>query len=182
MGKSSLIIITIALFVVFLVSGINLFFSRQKSEVKQNIIPTQKAEVKVNISPAVTKENSQAVLLPTEVDVIRFFFSSINEKRIPEAISMMTSKMVGDDSDKQAWGVQFNAIKNIAVESVDPSMKEEWKDSEHTYKVGLNVVMKPEAVNAPIPFYGWDNGKNVRWISIAKISSLWKISGIATGP
>jgi hypothetical protein len=61
-------------------------------------------------------------------------------------------------------------------------MKEEWKNNKHTYKVSLNVEMKHESVSAPIPYYGWDKGTNIRWIMISKTTNLWKISGIATGP
>jgi len=38
------------------------------------------------------------------------------------------------------------------------------------------------AANAPIPYYGYENGQNTRFIPIIKENSLWKIDGIATGP
>lgn len=134
------------------------------------------------VSPTSINSPGNIAPLPTEEDIIRTFFNLIDEDRPAEAISMMTPQLTGDDSTKQTWGVHFNAIDQISVNSIEPSMKEEWTNGTHTYKVTLDVLMKPEAANAPIPNYGWENGPNVRWISIIKIDNLWKISSIATGP
>ena len=116
----------------------------------------------------------KVVPLPQEEDVIRLFFELINEKRIPEAISMMSTEMAGDDSQKQAWGVQFNAFSVVGVKSVD-------KEENGLYKVVLEVEMDPKSAGAVIPFYGYDNGENTRWVSLEKENELYKISGIATG-
>ncbi|OGG02722.1 hypothetical protein A2W14_02215 [Candidatus Gottesmanbacteria bacterium RBG_16_37_8] len=117
-----------------------------------------------------------------EEDIIRSFFALIDQDHPSDAISMMTPALVGDEKSKQTWGVHFDAIENISITLIEPSMQEEWTDNEHIYKITLEVTMKPESAFAPIPNYGWDNGSNIRWLSIEKISSLWKITGIATGP
>lgn len=132
----------------------------------------------VESTPAVTS----AAPLPTEEDIIRTFFGLINEKKIPEAISMMSTSMVGDDSHKQAWGVNFNALKSVKVLKVKPAMKENWTDNNHEYEVTLDIKVSPEAANAPIPYYGWENGSNIRWVEIVKENGLWKINSLATGP
>ena len=128
-----------------------------------------------------SQENGSVPMLQ-EADIVRIFFTLINEKQINDAISMMTPKMIGDESQKQAWGVQFNSFKSLKVSNVEESMKEEWSDSQHNYKVTLDVQMKPEAAQVPIPYYGWDEGSNIRWVTLEKISGIWKISSIATGP
>lgn len=122
------------------------------------------------------------VPLPLEEDIIRAFFNLINEDRPADAISMMTQSAVGDDTSKQTWGVQFNSFKSVSVSKIEPSMQEEWIATKHTYKVTLDVQMKPEAQSVPIPNYGWDNGLNIRWIPLEKVDNIWKIAGIATGP
>jgi hypothetical protein len=134
-------------------------------------------------SEELVKESGVPVVpLPLEEDIIRTFFNLIGEGRPADAISMMTQLAVGDDTSKQTWGVQFNSFKSVSVNKIEPSMQEEWTTTKHTYKVTLNVQMKPEAQGAPIPNYGWDNGLNIRWIPLEKINNLWKIAGIATGP
>ncbi len=136
-----------------------------------------------NTSLSPTKSDSNTVPLPTEENTIRTFFNLINEHRIPEAISMMNSSIVPDDSTKQAYGVQFNAIKSITVQTIEPSMKENWTDNKHSYKVTLEASVSSEAANAPIPYYGWGDNPNIRWVTIAKDqTNLWKIADIATGP
>lgn len=129
-----------------------------------------------------TPAATSAVSLPTEEDIIRTFFELINEKKIPEAISMMSASMVGDDSSKQAWGVQFNALEAIKASKIEPAMKESWTDGSHEYKVTLDVRVSPKAADAPIPYYGWGNGSNIRWVEIIKENRLWKINQVATGP
>jgi hypothetical protein len=116
------------------------------------------------------------VPLPQGKDIVRSFFNLINEGRIPDAIAMMAPSSVPDESAKQAWGVQFNAFKKITVKKIEPS-------SENTYKVTLDVQMKPEAANVqPMPYYGWGNGEFMRWVSLEKVNNVWKVVGIATGP
>ena len=129
-----------------------------------------------------TSQPTSPVPLSTEEDVIRNFFQLINEKRIPEAISMMTAEMAGDESSKQAWGVQFNDINSINVLKIEPSMKENWTENKHSYKLTVEVYVSSDAANAPIPYYGWQNGENTRWITLEKMGNVWKIAEIATGP
>jgi len=127
--------------------------------------------------------SSEGVPLPTPEDIVRLFFNLINEKRIPEAIDLMTDQMVGDDSSKQMWGVQFNAIQSIEVKSIEPYSEEQWTESEKMFKVVLDVSVSPEAKDEPIPYYGWDSNPSIRWVSIKKnATGLWEIDSLATGP
>jgi hypothetical protein len=181
MSKNSIIALTLVVAVI--IAGTSFLLLKKGQNVDQNIKITQKPDLQINISPSNVKGNNDTVPLPTEEDIIRVFFNLINEHRIPEAISMMSEKMVPDDSTKQAWGVQFNSLKNIVVKKVEPSMKEEWTAQKETFKVNVNLEVSKEAANAPIPYYGWENGDNIRWVSLEKDqNNLWKVAGIATGP
>jgi hypothetical protein len=40
--------------------------------------------------------------------------------------------------------------------------------------------MDSRSADAPISYYGWQNGGNTRWISLEKVGDLWKIAEIAT--
>jgi hypothetical protein len=122
------------------------------------------------------------VALPSDISIIHTFFELMNEQRAADAVSMMTPTALGDESQKQAWGLQFNAFQQISAEKIDPSMKEEWTETQHSYKVTLNVQLKPEAAKALIPNYGFENGTNIRWVTLEKIDNLWKVGGIGTGP
>jgi len=127
--------------------------------------------------------STESVPLPSPEYIIGLFFNLINEKRIPEAISLMTDQMAGDDSSKQMWGVQFNAIQSIKVKSIEPYSKEQWTESEKIFKVVLEVSVSPETKDEPIPYYGWDSNPSIRWVSMKKSSNgLWKIDSLATGP
>jgi hypothetical protein len=123
-----------------------------------------------------TPNVESAVPLPQKTDIIRSFFNLIDEDRAADAVLMLSQKNIAEDSLKQVWAVQFNAIDKISVVKIEEA-------GENTYKVTLNVLMKPGSENVnPMPFYGWGNGEFVRWVSIDKENNIWKITGIATGP
>lgn len=122
-----------------------------------------------------TVTNNSAVPLPQQEDIIGNFFNLINEDKIPEAVDMLSPQTISNESQKQAWGVQFNAFEKVVVKKIEPA-------GENNFKVTLDVLMKSETTDAVIPFYGYDNGENIRWVGLIKIDNLWKITGIATGP
>jgi hypothetical protein len=130
-----------------------------------------------NVPANVTSQNQ--VPAPTQENIIRTFFSLINEKKIPEVLGMLSSTAVPDDAAKQAWTVQFYTLNQVTVTSVQ---KEINPNDQNFYRVDLQVQVSPEFATAPIPYYGWANGENVRFVGLVKEDNLWKITGIATGP
>jgi len=185
--KKGIAIIPVLLLMLLIGGGIFLglkYQPRKNEEVRQK--PSDIVQVTQTISEIPADQTSTqptaVVPLPTEEDIIRNFFNLINEKRIPEAISMLSQSAVGDDSSKQAWGVQFNAVKSINVQKIEPSMPESWSQDSHSYKVTLEAYVSSDAANAPIPYYGWGDNPNLRWVSITKEGDLWKINELATGP
>lgn len=178
--KRSILIILAGGLVLIVAAG--LFLTKGKTNI--TTLPEQKLNEVIDQPQEVQKEKQNAAVpLPTEEDIIRVFFELINEKRIPEAIEMMTPSLVGNESAKQTWGVQFNSLKNMVVKKIEPSLKEEWTAQKEAFKVTVNLEVAKEAANAPIPYYGWENGDNLRWITLEKNeNNLWKISAIATGP
>ena len=133
-------------------------------------------------TPTSPAEKESTVPLPQDTDIISSFFTLIETKRPSDAVSMMVSSITNDDSQKQAWAVQFNAIDSLKVIRVEPSMKEDWTETKHTYKLTLDVTMNPNSANEPIPYFGWENGQNIRWVTLVKEGKMWRIEGLATGP
>jgi hypothetical protein len=113
---------------------------------------------------------------------IRNFFGLIEDKRASDAVLIMSAKNTSDDSTKQAWGVQFNNFNSVTVVSITPQQQSAWTSTYHQYKVVLDVVMSPNSASAPIPYYGYENGQNTRWIGLVKEDGAWRIDAIATGP
>lgn len=123
------------------------------------------------------------VPLPQGEDIVRLFFSLIDEKKIPEAVSMLDDSAAPDDSAKQAWGVQFNVFNSISVKSIETSSIGDEAEGQEAYKVVLDAKIKPGSENAVIPNFGWGDGENIRWVSLKKnLNGIWKILGIGTGP
>ncbi len=133
-------------------------------------------------TPTVAPTKSNVAPLPQEADVVRSFFNLITEHKVTDAVAMLTQTQTQNDSQKQAWAVMFNAFESVSVKNIEASMPEEWANNSHTYMVTLDVKMKPESANAVIPYFGYDNGENVRFVTLEKVGSSWKVNGIATGP
>lgn len=124
-----------------------------------------------------------AVPPPTAEDIIKSFINLINEKKIPEAITLIDPKITNDESVKQQLGVNFNSLTEVSIKLIEPHSRAAWTNNQETYKVMLNAQVAPQVTTAPIPNYGWNNGENTRWITLTKDDNgLWKIFEIATGP
>lgn len=120
----------------------------------------------------IAENHSGNVPLPSKEDTVRTFCNLINEERIPEAISMMS---VADDSEKQAWGVNFNSISSFEVVNIN---KSSINDSGNSFEIDVNVKLKNGKEN-----YGWVEGINKRWINLVEYEEgKYKIAEIATGP
>jgi hypothetical protein len=130
------------------------------------------------VSGSVTQQTT--VPLPQGEDIARTFFNLIDEGKVAEAVDMLTPENTSDESAKQAWGVQFNSFEKITVKKIEVATE---PAGENTYKITLDVKMKPGSENAqPMPYYGWGDGEFVRWITLEKVGNLWKVKGISTGP
>jgi len=130
-----------------------------------------------------TQQLTTAVVpLPQDSDILNIFFQLISDRKPSDAVMMMSSTIVNDDSSKQAYGVQFNAMTSLKVQKVEQSSKADWTDTRHQYMVTFDVVMDPNSANGPIPNYGYDEGENIRFVNLVKEANQWKIESLSTGP
>jgi len=166
-------------FAVFLLSGCG----KKPVATEKVLEQTAQKETIANTDQKQEVPQTAEVPLPQGEDIVRLFFSFINEKKISEAVSMLDDSAVPDDSAKQAWGVQFNIFDSISIKSIDPSNIGEKTEGQKTYKVILDAKIKPGSEKAAIPNFGWEDGGNIRWVSLKKnLDGMWKILGIGTGP
>ncbi len=114
-----------------------------------------------------TQASSSAVPPLTEESFVRIFFSLINAKQIPDAVAMLDSKLVPNDSARQAWGVQFASWGQVTVEEVKPFTNPELTAGADVYQVTFTTA----------------SGEDTRWLTIIKdAAGQFKIGSIATGP
>jgi hypothetical protein len=128
------------------------------------------------------KPGANTVPLPQDTDIINNFITFINEGKASDAVKMMSSKITNDDATKQAYGVQYAAMESVKVKKIEESSRSDWTDSWHQYMVSLDVVMNPNSAGGPIPYYGFERGENIRFITLIKEGATWKIEGLSTGP
>jgi hypothetical protein len=119
----------------------------------------------------------QNVPLPSKEDIVRTFCGLIDEGRISDAVSMMDVK---DETTRQSWGVSLNNFSSFKLVDIKKSAIDETGNS---FEVDINVTLKKNLTDLPIPNYGWVNGMNKKWIGVVDGGSgHYKITGIATGP
>lgn len=150
------------------------------SQISNNSLPTSRPASPSQggpISHFPSPASSSSAPLPTTEDIVRTFFELINEKRIPEAVGMLSSTTAPDESTKQTWGVNFNTLDSISIKSIAEWQKPDWTENKMSYKVIVVAKVKPNP-----QFYAWDEGENTKWINLVKENNLWKISEIASGP
>jgi hypothetical protein len=129
-----------------------------------------------------TDQSQSKVTNLRDFDVIYSFFQLIDEDRISEAVMLMNPKISKNETLKQSWSTQLNAFESVTLKSVEASGQEEWRENRHKYMVNFEAQMKEETANESIPYFGYENDDNTRWIAIEKIDGIWYINGIATGP
>ncbi len=169
--------ILIGVLLIALVTGGVLFMQSNKGQqILQN--PSSKVGLQTQNSSMV----ESTTVSDAASDTIRIFFQKIAKKEIVDAVLMMSTPAIADDLDKQAWSTQLNAFESVQIQSIEPSEKEKWTEKQKTYKVLLDVVMSDLSANALIPYYGYENGINTRWVQLQLEDGVWKIAAISTGP
>ena len=113
-------------------------------------------------------------------ETISQFIASIDDHRVGDALAMMSPELV-PDTDRAAWARQFAAIKSIRVMDIRPA-DTGGRGLCFQYKVTLKAEVAAEAANEPIPYFGWDEDPNLRWIELCPRGDKWLISSIGTGP
>ena len=110
------------------------------------------------------------------------FFVLVNARLTDDAIYIMHPKMVETDAQRQAWRSHLKAIRSIRVTDVEPVAVETWTSSCQKFKVTLEASVA-DTPASPIPFYGWLDNPNIRWITmVLGEKGAWQIYEIATGP
>lgn len=132
-----------------------------------------KLSLEIKKNPAVLIEEKKVDTAPTQQDIAEQFINFLVDKKINDALNMMDA----DEQTKQMWGVNFNTIKSLKVESVEPYWVEEWTADRQTYKFTLDASVTPEGES-----YGWENGKNFRWVTVQNNNGVWQVHELANNP
>lgn len=109
------------------------------------------------------------------------FFTLVNSRDVDEAMKSMAPAMVRTPEEREAWRRHLAAIRSIHILDVEPASVDDWHSSRHIFKVTLEAYVE-DAPDAPIPFFGWQDNPNVRWITMELDSRRrWVVAEIATG-
>jgi hypothetical protein len=110
------------------------------------------------------------------------FFAIVNSRDVEEAMKSMALDMQGTPEEREAWRRQLAAIRSIHILDVEPASVDDWNGSRHIFKVTLEAYVE-NTPDASIPFFGWHDNPNVRWITMELDNRRrWVVAEIATGP
>lgn len=136
----------------------------------------------VQLAPPSSIPQRPVHVLPAgHVEAIQRFIGAINEGRSAEAVAMLSAELVPDAAARRDWSRQFSAIKSIHVLAIEPSVPAATAPC-HQYKVKLEAHVAADPT-AAMPFYGWDDNPNYRWIRLCPAATgAWTITSLGTGP
>jgi len=127
-----------------------------------------------------TGENNQ---IPSDKEFIQLFFATLETKNTAVSLGMLDPSNLIDEASAKEWEKQLTSFEKAQVTNIESLNEDKWTLTEHIYKTTINVKMVPEAASASIPNYGWQNGDNIRWITVRKgVDNLWRVVTIATSP
>lgn len=112
-----------------------------------------------------------------EENFIYEFFEAIDQKKFEQVFSMMDENLAGNENMQEMWKTNFSSLDKIKVIWLYPEEEQKWPNHQPLYEVNIYTISKPGS-----PYYGWDEGRNTRWITVAAEEDKWKIVSIATGP
>ena len=127
------------------------------------------------------KKNSVVVARPeaeqpagaSQESTARKFFEAVAGGRTPEFLVMLGMS----DSEKQAWKTNFQTVKSLKVVSVEPAFQEEWTASRQVFKFALEAQVTDQGLQ-----FGWENGRNFRWLTLESKGGQWLVTEIANNP
>ncbi|GAB4116301.1 MAG: hypothetical protein Kow00103_11830 [Candidatus Caldatribacteriota bacterium] len=132
------------------------------------------------ISPEEVKYEfySDKVARIKEENFLYDFFEAADQKNFEKIFTMMDENLVGNENMQEMWKANFSSLDKIKVISLYPEEEQKWFDKQPLYKVIIYTIPKSSST-----YYGWDEGRNTRWITITtKGEDSWKITTIGTSP
>ncbi|MBE3126781.1 MAG: hypothetical protein IMZ56_00665 [Candidatus Atribacteria bacterium] len=131
----------------------------------------------------ISPEEVKYEFYPDKVDKIKEenfiydFFEAVDQKNFKQVFSMMDENFAGDKNMQEMWKANFSSLEKIKVIRVYPEEEQKWPNHQPLYEVNIYTISKPGS-----PYCGWDEGRNIRWITVATEEDNLKIVSIATGP
>jgi len=127
-------------------------------EVKYNFYPDKVAKIK-------------------EENFIYEFFEMIDRGDVDQVFSRMDENLSGNENMQEMWKANFSSLDKVKVVNLYPEEERKWHNKQPLYKVTIYTISKPGS-----SYYGWDEGRNTRWITVTTNEDNRKIVSIATGP
>lgn len=109
---------------------------------------------------------------------LRQFFGFISTGQPEWAVRQLASAASPTEATAQMWLANFQSLSALTVVSVEQASLELWTAEHEFYKVTLDVQTSELQEK-----YGWNNGRNVRWVSIIpQGAGAWKVSALSSSP
>jgi len=109
---------------------------------------------------------------------LRQFFGFISTGQPEWAVRQLASAASPNEAAAQMWLTNFQSLSALTVVSVEQVSLEQWTAEREFYKVMLDVQ-----TSEPPEKYGWEKGRNVRWVElIPQGGGAWKVSALSSSP
>lgn len=109
---------------------------------------------------------------------LREFFASIGQGRPEDAVRQLAHEASPNNVMAELWLANFRSLASLSIVGIEQASLEQWTSEREYYKVTLDV-----RTSDPPEKYGWENGRNIRWVSIIpEGAGYWKIAALSPNP
>ena len=105
---------------------------------------------------------------PNRASLILNFFSQLSTGHLDTALRYLP------ETNREMWRPNLASIQALAISDIKVFDPNNWTANQQQYKVVVNVTPSGDGNT-----YCWENGDNIRYITIQNIDGQWKIVNIS---
>ncbi|OGD54404.1 hypothetical protein A3J78_00070 [Candidatus Beckwithbacteria bacterium RBG_13_35_6] len=125
--------------------------------------------------PSVQAQATKITVSPSEY-ALRQFFTLANNKQLDQALAIVSSSLIANDTEKNKLRSYLSSLKNIEIKNIKSLPAEGCACSRGRYQVSFSVSQNPLLINKIPIFFGWKEGINNYDFEMLKYNMDWKIN------
>jgi hypothetical protein len=116
-------------------------------------------------------------------EFLKIFLDTVGKNNSTLAINMIDTSIFTDSNMQKDWEKGIDNIQSLNIKNFEKHLQDKWTAEEEAYLITMEIKVKNESAEIQAPYLKWNNGDNVRIITVKKSKdSLWRVTGIFLKP
>ena len=116
-------------------------------------------------------DQTPTISYPNQANLVLNFLSQLSTGHLDTAIRYLP------EAERATWYSNLASIQALAIIDVKIYNPAQWTETQQQYQVTVNVTPSGDGYT-----YGWENGENLRYLTLRKIDDQWLITDLAPQP